>query len=146
MSGTMDADALRRSRGIRQSNGMSESTRQSSLRNRSSAGNGQSGLRALQQPRQMKKMATGLGWFSIGLGLAELLAPDSVARIAGVRPTNTVRTILRVSGAREITHGIGILTSDRSPGWVWSRVAGDVLDLSMVGTAMTKDENDRGRL
>lgn len=146
MSGTMDADALRRSRGIRQSNGMSGSSRQSSVRNRSSAGNGQSGLRALQQPRQIKKMATGLGWFSIGLGLAELLAPDSVARIAGVRPTNTVRTILRVSGAREITHGIGILTSDRSPGWVWSRVAGDVLDLSMVGTAMTKDENDRGRL
>lgn len=146
MSSTMDANALRQSRADRPSNAMHGSSRQSSLRNRSSAANGQSGLRALQQPQQVKKMATGLGWFSVGLGLAELIAPDRVARIAGVKPTNTARTILRVSGARELAHGIGILTSKQSPGWVWSRVAGDVLDLSLVGTAMSRDENDRGRL
>ncbi|HVF68693.1 MAG TPA: hypothetical protein VM914_13570, partial [Pyrinomonadaceae bacterium] len=31
-----------------------------------------------------EKLARGLGWFSIGLGLAEVLAPGGVAKISGV--------------------------------------------------------------
>src|SRR5688572_1065065 len=31
-----------------------------------------------------KRLANGLGWFSIGLGLAELLAPRAIASISGV--------------------------------------------------------------
>jgi uncharacterized membrane protein len=107
---------------------------------------GQTGQRSLQQPQQMKKLANGLGWFSIGLGVAELIAPDSVARLVGVRPNNTSRTILRVAGARELAHGLGILSNNQPTGWVWSRVAGDVMDLSLLGTAMTKDDTDRSRL
>jgi uncharacterized membrane protein len=146
MSSSMDADTLRQTRGGRQGNTMAMSNRQSSMRNRSSAGNGQGALRKLQQPQQVKKIATGLGWFSIGLGVAELVAPDRVARLIGVRPTSTSRTLLRAFGARELAAGIGILANDRPTGWVWSRVAGDVMDLSMLGTAMSRDDTDRTRL
>ena len=146
MSSTMDADTLGQTRGGRQSNAMAVNNRQSSMRNRSSAGNGQSMLRKLQQPQQVKKIATGLGWFSIGLGLAELVAPDRMARLIGVKPTSTSRTLLRAFGARELAAGIGILSNDRPTGWVWSRVAGDVMDLSMLGTAMANDDTDRTRL
>ena len=144
-SSTLDPNKMSQSRGSRQGNGMSRNDWQSSMRNRST-GNGQSGLRKLQQPQQVKKIATGLGWFSIGLGVAELVAPDSVARLIGVKPTNSSRTLLRVFGARELAAGIGILSNDQPTGWVWSRVAGDVMDLSALGTAMTKDDTNRGRL
>jgi uncharacterized membrane protein len=146
MSSTMDANTLRQTRGGRQGNGMAANNRQSSMRGRSSAGNGQSLMRKLQQPQQVKKIATGLGWFSIGLGVAELIAPDSVARLIGVKPTSTSRTLLRAFGARELAAGIGILSNDRPTGWVWSRVAGDVMDLSALGTAMSKNDTDRTRL
>jgi uncharacterized membrane protein len=146
MSSTMDADTSRQSRGGRPGNTSSANDRQSSMRGRSSGGNGQSMMKKLQQPQQVKKIATGLGWFSIGLGMAELIAPDSVARLIGVKPTSNSRTLLRAFGARELAAGIGILSNDRPTGWVWSRVAGDVMDLSMMGTAMTKDDTDRTRL
>lgn len=146
MSSTMDADTLGQTRGGRQSNAISANDRQSRMRGRSSTGNGQSVFRKMQQPQQAKKIATGLGWFSIGLGMAELVAPDSVARLIGVKPTSRSRALLRAFGAREMAAGIGILSNDRPTGWVWSRVAGDVMDLSMLGTAMSKDDTDRTRL
>jgi uncharacterized membrane protein len=146
MSSTLEADTLRRTRGNRESNVIPANSRQSSMRYRSSEGNGQSALRKLQQPQQVKKIATGLGWFSIGLGVAELVAPDSVARLVGVKPNSTTRTLLRVAGARELAAGLGILSNERPTGWVWSRVAGDVMDLSLIGTAMSKDDTDRSRL
>ena len=74
MSSTSNANAFRQSRGDRQGNMMPGSNRQSPMRNRSYGGNGQSGSRKPQQPQQVKKIATGLGWFSIGLGVAELIA------------------------------------------------------------------------
>lgn len=146
MSSTLNPNTFRQSRGDRQSNVMPGANRQSSMRNRSYGGNGQSGLRKLQQPQQVKKIATGLGWFSIGLGVAELIAPDSVARLVGVKPTSTSRTLLRVAGARELAAGLGILSNDQPTGWVWSRVAGDVIDLSMLGSAMNRNDTDRSRL
>ena len=36
-----------------------------------------------------EQLAVGLGWFSIGLGLAELTAPDAVARFIGLRDDST---------------------------------------------------------
>jgi uncharacterized membrane protein len=146
MSSTLNAETLGQTRGGRQGNTTTANDRQSSMRGRSSAGNGQSVFRKMQQPQQVKKIATGLGWFSIGLGVAELIAPNRVARLIGVKPTSTSRTLLRAFGARELAAGIGILSNDRPTGWVWSRVAGDVMDLSMLGTAMTRDDTDRTRL
>ncbi len=84
-----------------------------------------------------EKLANGLGWFSLGLGLAELLAPDHVGKAVGLR---NHRNLLRAAGLREIAAGVGILTQPRAPGWVWSRVAGDVMDLGLLGSALASSE------
>ena len=54
-----------------------------------------------------KKLAKGLGWFSIGLGLAELLAPRAIASISGVskeahRFDTTVRSARNRIGHHDI--------------------------------------------
>jgi uncharacterized membrane protein len=145
MSSTLEADTLRQNRSDGQSNAISANARQPATRRRSSA-NMQGGFRSLQEPQQARKVANGLGWFSIGLGVAELVAPDTMARLVGVKPTSKSRTLLRIAGARELTHGLGILSNNQPKGWVWSRVAGDMMDLSMLGSAMNKDDTDRSRL
>src|SRR5437764_2296926 len=67
-------------------------------------------------------LARALGWFSIGLGLAEVLAPRDMAGLTGVRHP----ALLQAFGVREIVSGLGILSSSRPTGWMWGRVAGDV--------------------
>jgi hypothetical protein len=78
-------------------------------------------------------LARGLGWFSIGLGLAELLAPGKLARLLGMRGEET---LLRLYGAREIATGIGILASPQPRAWIWGRVAGDALDLATLAARL----------
>jgi hypothetical protein len=85
------------------------------------------------QKRPVMGMAMGLGWFSIGLGAAEVLAPRGLARMIGVPPSAGV---MRLCGMRELAAGFGLL-SRRKPGmWLWSRVAGDAIDLSLLASAM----------
>ncbi len=79
-----------------------------------------------------EQLARGLGWFSIGLGLAEVLAPRAIARISGVRSSNAA--LIRLFGLREIASGIAIFSQGERPAAaVWSRVAGDALDLAALG-------------
>jgi len=92
------------------------------------------------------QLAQALGWFSVGLGLAELAAPGSVARLIGVPDNEQTRGTLRLLGLREMTSGIGILTQPRPAGWVWSRVAGDVMDLSLLGSALTTGDARKDRV
>ncbi|HEX4769289.1 MAG TPA: SRPBCC family protein [Bryobacteraceae bacterium] len=92
-----------------------------------------------------KQLANGLGWFSIGLGVAELATPNLVAKLIGVNDGSTTKKILRSYGARELAAGVGILYGSNPSGWLWARVAGDVLDLSSLVKAMTSDDNKRGR-
>ena len=47
-----------------------------------------------------------LGWLSIRLGVAQLVAPRAVARTLGVEHR---RMLLRALGVREIAYGVGIL-------------------------------------
>ena len=91
-----------------------------------------------------EKLAQGLGWFSIGLGLAEVLAPRGVAKIAGVRG-NTA--LIRLFGLREIASGIGIFMQGKRPAAaVWSRVAGDALDLAALASAFASSDSKKGRV
>ena len=90
------------------------------------------------------RMATALGWFSIGLGLAQLVAPREVARLIGIRERNG---LMRAVGLREVATGIGILTQPQPAGWLWARVAGDVMDVALLGTALgAEDDGDRSRI
>ena len=81
----------------------------------------------------MRSPARALGWFSIGLGLAELALPRAVARAAAM--PNLPR-LSRAYGLREIGAGIGILTSKDPSPWLWGRVAGDALDIATVGAGL----------
>jgi uncharacterized membrane protein len=92
-----------------------------------------------------ERRARGLGWFSIGLGLAQIGAPRSVARLIGVRDDDETRNTMFAIGLREITSGLGILSSSRPTGWVWSRVGGDLMDLALLGRSMN-DCNDKSRV
>ena len=76
-----------------------------------------------------RTMATALGWFSIALGAAELLAPKALAHWLGMRHG---APILKAYGAREVAAGLGILAlGNKSPG-VWSRLGGDALDIATL--------------
>lgn len=93
-----------------------------------------------------ERRARGLGWFSIGLGLAQIGAPRAVARLIGVNDDEETKNTMFAIGLREITSGVGILTSSRPTGWVWSRVGGDLMDLALLGKAMSSDENNRNKV
>jgi hypothetical protein len=80
-----------------------------------------------------------LGYFSIGLGLSEVLAPRSLARLTGVHQEG----ILRAYGLREIACGLGILRNSRPTDWLWARVAGDALDLATAGMNFTAASGER---
>ena len=81
-----------------------------------------------------ERVSRNLGWFSIGLGLAELLAPRLVARLCGGNGTHTA--LIRLYGLREIASGLVIFSGGRKPATgVWSRVAGDAIDLGTLGIA-----------
>ena len=88
-------------------------------------------------------LARGLGWFSIGLGLTEILAPGKLSELVGAddRPT-----MMRILGAREIVSGIGILTQDHPAESLWSRVAGDAMDLAVLGSALTERYSKKKKL
>jgi hypothetical protein len=91
--------------------------------------------------RASRTTARGLGWFSIGLGLAELLAPRALGRALGMPDS---AGLLRAYGIREIATGIGILASKDPTPWIWARVAGDALDVTTLGTALISGNNKSG--
>jgi uncharacterized membrane protein len=85
-----------------------------------------------------ERLATGLACFSIGLGLAELVAPAGLARLAGLRPTAGTLSTLRAVGLREIGSGLAILNQPGAAGPVWSRVVGDGVDLALLRAASSQ--------
>lgn len=89
----------------------------------------------LEQPSRStpEMVSAGLGWFSVALGTAELLAPRAIASIVGARPSSGNLVTIRALGAREVATGLAILASPDRPGAVWSRVAGDAIDLAALG-------------
>src|SRR5678815_283897 len=91
-----------------------------------------------------KRLAKGLGWFSIGLGLAELLAPRAIASISGVSNKHT--GLIRLYGLREIAAGVTIFAQEKPTEGVWSRVVGDAMDLTSLGLAATNPAAKKGRI
>jgi uncharacterized membrane protein len=85
-----------------------------------------------------------LGWFSLGLGLAELAAPRLLTRAIGVPGGH--QTLVRLLGLRELTSGLGILTQQQSGLWLRSRVWGDMMDLAVLGAAFAMPRTNRAKL
>jgi hypothetical protein len=92
-------------------------------------------------PVPLNTLVQGLAVFSIGLGLAELLAPRRLSRGAGMTKNDQ---LLRGYGLREIATGIGLLLARNPRPWLWGRVAGDLLDAATI--ALTADTNKPARL
>jgi uncharacterized membrane protein len=82
---------------------------------------------------------------SLGLGVAQLAAPDTVRRISGVDDSPTSRTVVPLVGARELVHAAGLLTSRRKGVWAWTRVAGDAMDLTSLAMAIAHRGGRRRR-
>ncbi len=80
-----------------------------------------------------QKLSLGLAWFSLGLGLYEVLAPKHLSRLLGLEGKEG---LIRFYGFREIGAGIGIFAAQPDPKvWVWARAGGDAVDLATLGTA-----------
>ena len=89
-------------------------------------------------------LARQIGWFSVGLGLAEIVAPDAIAEYLGMEES---APILRMHGFRELTKGIGILSQRRpSPNWLYARIAGDVLDMATLAPGLSEANRHRDRV
>ena len=74
------------------------------------------------------RMARSIGWFSLALGAVELLAPRVLTRFLGIEGREG---LLRTYGVREIGSGMMSLSTEKQVG-LWSRVAGDGLDLATL--------------
>jgi hypothetical protein len=93
--------------------------------------------------RDKDSLAVFLGWFSVGLGGIQLLAPKVVCRLVGASGEGASRALMRLMGARELAQGIGILTRPRPTVWLWARVAGDGLDLTLLGVTAARNRTKR---
>ena len=92
-----------------------------------------------------ESLADFLGVFSLGLGLAQVLAPATMSKICGIKDAEGNAGLMRALGAREISHGVAILSRQQPEKALWSRVAGDALDLALLGKVMANPDNSRGR-
>jgi len=88
------------------------------------------------------RLAKALGWFSIGLGVVELVAPRMITNALGMRGREG---LVRSYGAREIGSGMMSLSVEKQAG-LWSRVAGDGLDIVTVAGAYRRSNPQRGNV
>jgi hypothetical protein len=85
------------------------------------------------------RLARALGWFSIGLGVTELVAPGRLARTLGLEGKEG---LIRGYGARELASAVPTLSVDKQIGLA-ARIGGDVLDLGTLAAALHRDNPKR---
>lgn len=86
-----------------------------------------------------------LGVASVALGTPAVVAAGLVCRLAGLEETPGARIAVRAVGARELAVAAGLLARPRR--WLlWARVAGDAVDLALLGRALAgRAARDRTR-
>jgi hypothetical protein len=80
------------------------------------------------------RLAKNLGYLSLALGAAELIAPRALCRAAGL---GGMEPLMRAYGAREIATGVAILASRNPAPWIWGRVAGDMADIATAASGIS---------
>ncbi|MBN8228564.1 hypothetical protein JYK02_13715 [Corallococcus macrosporus] len=89
------------------------------------------------------KLPRALGWFSVGLGITELLGAWNLLRFFGISRGDK---LVRGYGARELAAGVALLSPAKKRPWLWARVAGDALDLATMGKGLKEPGVRKGRL
>jgi hypothetical protein len=87
------------------------------------------------------RVARGLGWFSIALGAAEILAPGKLGKALGLEGKER---LLQAYGGREIGAGMWALSDTPAPA-IWSRVAGDIADLATLAAGLKGADEEQKR-
>lgn len=85
------------------------------------------------------RLSRAFGWFSVGLGITELVAPGRLARALGLEGKEG---LIRAYGARELTSAVPTLSIDKPIG-LGARIGGDALDLATLTTALGRDNPKR---
>lgn len=93
--------------------------------------------------RDKDELAQFLGWFSVALGTAQLAAPRRLCTLVGADDDGFAPTLMRAMGMREVAQGTAILVRPRPTAWLWSRVAGDGLDLALLIATLVKNRRAR---
>jgi uncharacterized membrane protein len=102
----------------------------------------------LTPPAPNDPLPRALGWASLGLGIPQVSVPGAFARAIGVRPDDEARAWTVAVGVRELAAAAGILEigRPRPTGWLWSRVAGDAMDLTLLLCALGSKPLSRARV
>lgn len=91
----------------------------------------------MENSKGTRRLVEGLGLFSLGLGSAQLVAPGAMNRLVGAHDDAKTRAMQRwLGGLREVALGVGIESHRRPALWLWTRVAGDVMDLSALAAVL----------
>src|SRR3954468_9047667 len=88
------------------------------------------------------RIARNLGWFSLGLGALEIFAPERITRALGMEGQES---LVRAYGFREVAAGMLSLSIEKKAG-LWSRVAGDAVDLATLAAGLRGDNPKRGNV
>ena len=86
-------------------------------------------------------LTRGLGWASAALGVPQLVAPRWFNRFIGVGEAPRHQATTALVGVRELTAAAGLLGSE-NPVWLWARVAGDLMDLGLLGWSLASHDRE----
>lgn len=87
-----------------------------------------------------KRLGLGLGVFSLAIAAAELFAPRRIARALDAEGHEG---LVKAFGARELLAGVNLVVAPAVATNVWSRAAGDVMDIAAAGAAVAHSPRNR---
>ena len=93
--------------------------------------------------RSASLLVRGLALGSAALGVPMLARTDAVAGLASVDDDASSRPLIRAVGVRELVAALLLLAGGQRS--VWFRVAGDAVDLALLGSVLGDKKGDRER-
>ncbi len=99
----------------------------------------------MQSKHEPSRAGTIIGWTSVAIGITELLFPQKIEKLMGLRHGQNTG-VLRVLGAREVMHGFDLLVHPNPRPGIVARVAGDLLDGVVLQAMAGKSRNAKGLL